>query len=420
MENNTIININHVSKIYKLGQIGGASLQQELKSWWYTKHGREDPNQKINADTKVYGKEFYALKNINLQVQKGEVIGILGKNGAGKSTLLKLISRITAPSEGYIELNGRVASMLEVGTGFHQEMTGRENVYLNGSILGMSKNEITEKMDKIIEFSEVGDFIDTPVKRYSSGMYVKLAFAVAAHLDSEIMIMDEVLAVGDVAFQKKCIDKMREEAKNSGKTILYVSHNMNTIRQLCQKCIVLQQGEMIYNGTVDGGIKKYIGSKFELEKKKDFTDYRRPDWVPATQEITDIEIETETPVYRWDEIVKVRIHCKSKQAMKNLYVRYQIVSEDLNRIASVFTDKPFHTMENEEYYLNVQFSPKNLSSGQYRIKMVIAMRDENGNDFVVDWIDDAFSIEVKGKDDVVWQPTSWGEIRLDDMNIVKE
>ena len=225
------IRISGVKKMYRLGQIGGGTLTADLQSWWARIRGKEDPNTMVGTEQRLKGQSFMALNGVDLTVYKGEALGIIGTNGAGKSTLLKLLSRVTAPSEGEIEINGRIASMLEVGTGFHGEMTGRENVYLNGAILGMTKAEIDAKMDQIIEFSEIGDFIDTPVKRYSSGMYVKLAFSVAAHLDSEIMIMDEVLAVGDMAFQKKCLDKMRDAATVQGKTVLYVSHNMNTIRQ---------------------------------------------------------------------------------------------------------------------------------------------------------------------------------------------
>ena len=198
--------------MYKLGQIGGGSLQADLQSWWARKRGKEDPNSLIGQEQRLLGKTFMALNGIDLTVYKGEALGIIGSNGAGKSTMLKLLSRVTAPTVGEIDIYGRIASMLEVGTGFNGEMTGRENVYMNGAILGMTKAEIDAKMEDIIEFSEVREFIDTPVKRYSSGMYVKLAFSVAAHLDSEIMIMDEVLAVGDMAFQKKCLDKMREAA----------------------------------------------------------------------------------------------------------------------------------------------------------------------------------------------------------------
>ncbi|MBR4874856.1 MAG: ABC transporter ATP-binding protein, partial [Clostridia bacterium] len=249
MENREIaIRLSGVKKMYKLGQIGGGTLQRDLQSWWARVRGKEDPNSKIGGTQRLVGQTFMALNGIDLTVYQGEALGIIGGNGAGKSTMLKLLSRVTAPTEGVIDIYGRIASMLEVGTGFNGEMTGRENVYMNGAILGMTKAEIDAKMEDIIEFSEVREFIDTPVKRYSSGMYVKLAFSVAAHLDSEIMIMDEVLAVGDAKFQNKCLGKMSDEAGTGQRAILYVSHNMATIQRLCTRVIVLDHGKVVYDG----------------------------------------------------------------------------------------------------------------------------------------------------------------------------
>ena len=259
------IKIENLKKQYRLGTIGGRTLNSELQSWWAKKRGKEDPNVKIDQNSMNYGETFWALDGIDLEIKKGEAIGIIGGNGAGKSTLLKVLSRVTAPTEGDIWINGRISSMLEVGTGFHGELTGRENIYMNGAILGMSKREVDRKIESIIDFSECRKFIDTPVKRYSSGMYVKLAFAVASHLDSEIMIMDEVLAVGDMKFQKKCLGKMGSDAKE-GKTVLYVSHNMATIRNLCTRCIVLQKGKMIYDGDVDKAISIYMDSSSQIRK----------------------------------------------------------------------------------------------------------------------------------------------------------
>ena len=251
------IKVENISKKYKLGQIGVTTLREELSRLSAKIKRKEDPLLKIGQKP---GKNFYALNDISFSVNKGERIGIIGKNGAGKSTLLKIISRITAPTSGSIGINGKIASMLEVGTGFHPELTGRENIYMNGAILGMTRKEIDEKCEKIIDFSECREFIDTPVKRYSSGMYVKLAFSVAAHLDSDILIMDEVLAVGDMAFQQKCLEKMDEISKKDGKTILYVSHNMNTIRNLCDRCIVLDKGKIIFDGKTEKAIEVYLGT----------------------------------------------------------------------------------------------------------------------------------------------------------------
>ena len=254
----TVIKIENLKKKYRLGAIGGGTLTADLQSWWARVRGKEDPNTKIG--TEVYGKNetFMALNGINLEVKKGETLGIIGGNGAGKSTTLKILSRVTAPTEGSIKIKGRISSLLEVGTGFHPELTGRENIYLNGAILGMTKEEVDSKIEDIIEFSECRKFIDTPVKRYSSGMFVKLAFSVAAHLDSEILIMDEVLAVGDMKFQQKCLGKMGDVAEKEGRTILYVSHNMNTIRQLCNRCIVLEKGRVIFDGDTIVGYLSYL------------------------------------------------------------------------------------------------------------------------------------------------------------------
>ena len=270
------IKIEHVSKEYRLGAIGGGTLKGDLQSWWARKRGKEDPNSLIGSDRNLkIGEKFLALDDVSFEVKKGEAVGIIGHNGAGKSTLLKLLSRVTAPTIGKISYNGRIASMLEVGTGFHHELTGRENVYMNGAILGMTKAEIDKKFDQIVEFAEMEQFIDTPVKRYSSGMYVKLAFSVAAHLDSEIMVMDEVLAVGDMAFQKKCLKKMREAANQEGRTVLYVSHNMSTIRQLCDRVIVLDHGHLVFNGDVEEGISVYMGGSKEMQNDIEILPFMR-------------------------------------------------------------------------------------------------------------------------------------------------
>ena len=249
--------VENISKKYELGLIGGGTLMESLGS--RIKKGRKtiNPNEP---------KEFWALKDISFTVKKGEVVGVIGKNGAGKSTLLKVISRITQPTSGQIRINGRVASLLEVGTGFHPELTGRENIFLNGSILGMTRKEIKVKFDEIVDFSGVEKFIDTPVKRYSSGMYVRLAFSVAAHLEPEILVIDEVLAVGDMEFQKKCLGKMENVAKG-GRTVLFVSHNMAAVESLCQSAILLRHGEVTYKGSTNEAIESYLNfSTPSLEK----------------------------------------------------------------------------------------------------------------------------------------------------------
>ena len=255
----TVISVEHLSKAYKLGQIGTGTFAHDLNVWWAKMRGKPNPMLRIGETDhgNREGEEIWALKDINFTVEQGEVLGIIGRNGAGKSTLLKILSRVTAPTEGRIKVKGRVASLLEVGTGFHPDLTGRENIYLNGAILGMNRKEIDRKFDEIVDFAEVEKFIDTPVKRYSSGMYVRLAFAVAAYLEPEILVVDEVLAVGDIEFQKKCLGKMGDAAKE-GRTVLFVSHNMGMIRSLCVRSIVLSHGVIQIDTDTENAIQKYL------------------------------------------------------------------------------------------------------------------------------------------------------------------
>ena len=256
-----VISIENVSKLYRLGEIGTGSLSHDINRWWHTVRGKEDPYLKIGQsnDRTFKGESdyVYALRDVSFEVKQGEVLGIIGRNGAGKSTLLKILSRVTTPTSGEIKAKGRIASLLEVGTGFHPELSGRDNIYLNGAILGMRKAEITSKLDEIIAFSGCERYIDTPVKRYSSGMYVRLAFAVAAHLEPEILIVDEVLAVGDSEFQKKCLGKMKDVA-GEGRTVLFVSHNMTAVSSLCSKAILLDCGEKRLQGSPSEAINGYL------------------------------------------------------------------------------------------------------------------------------------------------------------------
>lgn len=256
-----VLKAENISKQYRLGQVGTGTLSHDLNRMWYKIRGKDDPYLKIgetnNRAQKGESDYVWSLKDINFEIEQGDAVGIIGRNGAGKSTLLKLLSKVTKPTTGKIYTRGRIASLLEVGTGFHPEMTGRENVYLNGAILGMTRKEISRKFDEIVDFSGVERYIDTPVKRYSSGMYVRLAFAVAAHLESEILIVDEVLAVGDAEFQKKCLGKMGDVTKGEGRTVLFVSHNMTAVKELCTKGILLNQGTLEYEGSVLNTIIEY-------------------------------------------------------------------------------------------------------------------------------------------------------------------
>ncbi|NMB64222.1 MAG: ABC transporter ATP-binding protein, partial [Spirochaetes bacterium] len=268
-----ILKVENLYKEYKLGEINHGSLMHDLQSWWARLRGKEDPNSLIsqNYDNEIEKEKFLALCNINFEIKAGERVSIIGKNGAGKSTLLKILSRITLPTKGIVKIKGRVGSLLEVGTGFHLELTGRENIYLNGAILGMTKKEIDKKFDEIVEFSGVEKYIDTPVKRYSSDMSVRLGFAIAAHPEPEILIVDEVLAVGDAEFQKKALGKMEDVSANEGRTVLFVSHNMAVVQRLCNRGLLIEKGQLIMDDKIDIAIHEYIkiiGDKKITNKKE--------------------------------------------------------------------------------------------------------------------------------------------------------
>ncbi|MCH2196641.1 ABC transporter ATP-binding protein [Kordia sp.] len=268
-EKDIILRVEKLSKQYRLGVIGTGTISHDLNRWWHKIRGKEDPYTRIGERNKrnTVGKSNYvwAIKDISFDVRKGEVLGIIGKNGAGKSTLLKILSKVTMPTQGIIRSKGRIASLLEVGTGFHPELTGKENIFLNGAILGMTKAEIKSKFEEIVEFAGVQRYVDTPVKRYSSGMKVRLAFAVAAHLEPEILVVDEVLAVGDAEFQKKAIGKMQDIAKGEGRTVLFVSHDMDAIQKLTQRTVVLADGEVIFDGDTDTAIQAYLNQGMDIK-----------------------------------------------------------------------------------------------------------------------------------------------------------
>lgn len=418
-----MLRIENVSKQYRLGQIGGTTLRDELQRLGAKIRGKEDPTKRVGAKDYNKGEKFMALNGVSFDVKKGERVGLIGHNGAGKSTLLKLISRVTAPTGGKISLNGRITSMLEVGTGFHQELTGRENVYMNGAILGMTKKEIDAKMEDIIEFSEVRQFIDTPVKRYSSGMYVKLAFSVAANLDSEIMIMDEVLAVGDMSFQKKCIDKMSSVSQNEGRTILYVSHNMNTIRQLCDRCIVLDHGQVIFDGDTEDAIKLYYGDKEKASKNYIYGESHHSG--PRTGKL-DI-VSTNILNYgnftaNSKDTVDLNITVKSNsEILKNVRFRFEIKTMDNTIVGTMFSNKSFDVSSNTERIISISLPTNSIMPGKYRVDIVAFIKDSFGNEYALDGVYPGICVEFKDSADVttIWHSNYWGYIRLSDA-ILKE
>lgn len=425
MYDDLAIKIEHISKQYRLGAIGGGTLRGDIQSWWARKLGKEDPNKKIGEESNyVVGDRFLALDDINLEVRRGEALGIIGHNGAGKSTMLKLLSRVTAPTTGKIYINGRVASMLEVGTGFHPELTGRENVYMNGAILGMSKSEIDKKFSEIVQFSEVEKFIDTPVKRYSSGMYVKLAFSVAAHLDSEIMIMDEVLAVGDISFQKKCLGKMRAAAKDEQRTVLYVSHNMNTIRQLCDRCIVLDHGRIIFDGPVEKAIEVYANvinvsnRRIELDGIK-----RNINEISGDIHMKWVEGENEKP-WRVDvgESLRFSIGIDCYRKLEKAGFRSRLCTSD-DTVISVYLAPRFLTCEaDDEMEISFEIDTTMLIPGVYKLNLAFYGMNEYGGEQFYDRLENAVIFEVQTvqgfNENKPWDRFNWGVVKLPEMKVV--
>lgn len=316
-----IIEANNISKQYRLGQVGTGTISHDVNRWWHKIRGKEDPYLKIGDinDRTVKGESDYvwALKDISFNVIQGEVLGIIGKNGAGKSTLLKILSRVTQPSTGSVKAKGRIASLLEVGTGFHPELSGRENVFLNGAIMGMTKSEIRSKFDEIVDFSGVQKYIDTPVKRYSSGMYVRLAFAVAAHLEPEILIVDEVLAVGDIEFQKKCLGKMKDVAGH-GRTVLFVSHNMNALKSLSQKGLLLENGSVAMYGNIVSVVDRYMTAGIKIIGEKIFNE------IGESYKIKDMLVFKAIRLYDRSSVIKTNFDVKDDIGIE---IEYEVLKE---------------------------------------------------------------------------------------------
>lgn len=398
----TVIKVENLSKTYHLGQISTGTFSRDLEVWWAKLRGKQNPLLRIgekdhgNRD----GEELWALRDVSFKVDQGEVLGIIGRNGAGKSTLLKILSRVTAPTSGKVKVKGRIASLLEVGTGFHPELTGRENIYLNGAILGMKRDEISRKFDEIVAFSEVEKFIDTPVKRYSSGMYVRLAFAVAAHLEPEILVVDEVLAVGDAEFQKKCLGKMGNVAKG-GRTVLFVSHNMAAIEYLCENILVLQSGQIGYYGNHLEGIAKYLSSS---KSSNAFTDLREnPNRIASTKSmLTSICIknssgETTREFYIGEDItLEVEVDGCSP-TLRNVVLTIGIFTQHGQLISSLFSNAQMQRDDELTITEPVKFTSiiksVRYAPGSYFLKIALSSHGQ-----VVDQVDDVTSFEILPSD----------------------
>ena len=397
------IEFNHVGKQYRLGVVSTGTFSRDLNRWWAMNVlGKEDPYLKI-GDTNVRSSkcdsEFvWALKDINFSVEQGDVVGIIGKNGAGKSTLLKLLSRVTAPTVGEINVCGRIASLLEVGTGFHPEMTGRENIYMNGAIMGMTKAEITRKLDEIVDFSGCERYLDTPVKRYSSGMKVRLGFAVAAHLEPEILVVDEVLAVGDAEFQKKAIGKMQDVSKAQGRTVLFVSHNMAAVRSLCQKGVVLRDGMTDFIGTAEDAIQHYLQSATAaIEGQKLMVDCISK--CKSYLHISDIQINgtpyNHTSLTPHQEVLDVVIKGATEEQM-DCEVKMIINRQDGTPMASLiegrYTGVLFHIQKGPFIVKKHVRLPKYMANGDYTIDLFL--HEPNVQDFFQ--AKDCMSLRIEG------------------------
>lgn len=426
--NGIAIRAENLTKRYRLGVIGSTTLKADLQTRWAKIRGREDPNsiigQRDERDAAKDGKErtaemqyINAVDDVSFTVHRGERVGIIGKNGAGKSTLLKLICRITAPTEGCIGINGRVTSMLEVGTGFHPELTGRENIYMSGAILGMTREEISARFDEIVEFSEIGRFIDTPVKRYSSGMYVRLAFAVSAHLNADIVVMDEVLAVGDLNFQEKCIRRMRQIADEENKTILYVSHNMQTVHALCDKCLVMDEGKIVYDGDPAYAEQIYRNRSGNLTER-DYTgdEHHTHRDIKDGVRITSASF-TNTDDMTSNEITDGRLRLSLKW-------RYSTGVDDLNlrveirdSAGNIIGSKLFKGIGGGEtgdigsgdFEINVE----PLREGRYGATYVLYQVDSGGNNVTIDLVEGLdFTVICDSDGELNWHRDWWGSVKF--------
>jgi lipopolysaccharide transport system ATP-binding protein len=401
------IQVQNLSKVYQLGQIGTGTISRDFERFFATKIlGKEDPFHKIgqanDRTTKGSSDIVWSLKDISFDIQQGDAVGIIGRNGAGKSTLLKILSRVTSPSKGVIKIKGRIASLLEVGTGFHPELSGRENIYLNGAILGMRKKEIKRKFDEIVDFSGVERYIDTPVKRYSSGMYVRLAFAVAAHLESEILIVDEVLSVGDAEFQKKCLGKMNDVSRGEGRTVLFVSHNIGAVRTLCQQGMYLKNGQLEYAGLIEDTVTKYL---IDTSGRGGIPIRNRADRIGNGQ-------------IRMDEIIFInRQELATEEILCGDYLRIEFQFQKLdgipihdmivacsfsdqyeNKIVSWVSDEmPHQFVEKEHNHFTLEIPNFNLRPGSYNFSYQISRKTTAPEDFC-DVLNNVASIQVLASD----------------------
>jgi lipopolysaccharide transport system ATP-binding protein len=371
---NTAIKVENLSKIYRLGEIGTGTISRDMERWFKTKVlKQEDPFLKIGETNDRANKGMsdivYSLQDINFEINQGDAVGIIGRNGAGKSTLLKILSRVTTPTTGKINIKGRVASLLEVGTGFHPELTGRENIYLNGAILGMRKREIDRKLDEIIDFSGVERYIDTPVKRYSSGMYVRLAFAVAAHLESEILIVDEVLAVGDAEFQKKCLGKMGDVSKGEGRTVLFVSHNMAAVQQLCNSALCLENGSVKEFGLMKNIVDNYLSTRLTKSNHYKYTGKSKLNYLDSC--VSENITGSKTEIYNIDDSIILKMTFKLIEYSQN--TKFSITIQRLNEefITTIIEEVNSFQIVNNELVMKIFLQSGLITPGNYAFRIAL-------------------------------------------------
>lgn len=422
--NDIVLQAEHVYKQYRYGVINNRTFKDDLNEMMAKIRRRESPTARVGNQQLAGrdGQKFYALEDVSFEIERGQAVALIGRNGAGKSTLLKLISRITSPTQGVIRYKGNVASLLEVGTGFNRELTGRENIYLNGAIMGMTKNDITKRLDEIIEFSEIGPFIDTPAKRYSSGMYVKLGFAVAAHLDPDILICDEVLAVGDVKFQDKCIRKMSELANEH--TVIYVSHNMRTLRQLCTSAIYLEEGHLTYSGDLEHAISLYSGASGMGETHRDFSDVRHQGNLGLFVRLLEMDIlDVASCEFEMGASIRFRLKMQSFVEVKGLKVGIQL-SRPGSDILTTSMSAPFADTKKDEILSETFEMPLGgLAPGEYDARIWLYMIDPRGKMVSYDIVPNAFRFAVtqnpENNQGLLWNEKALGLFRMGDIERIE-
>ena len=421
----TAIEFNHVGKQYRLGLVSTKTLSHDLNRWWQTSIlGKEDPYLKIGEtnDRSVAGSSEYvwALQDIDFKVEQGDVVGIIGKNGAGKSTLLKLLSKVTGPTVGTIRARGRIGSLLEVGTGFHPEMTGRENIYMNGAIMGMTKNDIDRKLDEIVSFSGCERYIDTPVKRYSSGMTVRLGFAVAAHLEPEILVVDEVLAVGDAEFQKKAIGKMQDVSKGEGRTVLFVSHNMDSIKNLCKSGILLEKGRISFQGTAVECINTYLDVEKDRYLTETFVSDKYRKYLRYKQiEILSVRLLNPSPEFYSGEEVIAEIKMRRNERNIDKFTLEMMVYDVMGKRVGAYISPVTSCGDNDDITAVIGLCNHNLAKGKYYLGFNVGLKTDEYEFIDYDIVFDVLSFQVKylssdRKEEIKLWRDDWGSIQFRD------